>query len=99
MQDLLLLDPSNPRSLTFQFALLERHAGNLPAGPNPDGVTEFRRRVAQLMKDLDRLRASGFEPARGADTATWLAKVASELSTLSDLLTHVYFSQVLPRVS
>ena len=34
-----------------------------------------------------------------AATVEWLAGLAVELGSLSDLLTHVYFSHVVPRVS
>ena len=98
--DLLVADAANPRALAFQFAMLEHHAANLPAGPNPDGVAEFRRRVTQLVKELDSPRAGKFEDAgEASETANWLASAAIELSTAADLLTQVYFSQVLPRLS
>ena len=46
--DLLLLDPTNPRAVAFQLAVLEHHAAGLPAGPNPEGVAEFQQRLAAL---------------------------------------------------
>jgi len=98
--DLLLLEPTNPRALAFQVPVLARHAAGLPAGPNPEGVAELQRRLARLTLDLDRVRAEPIEAAEGASKmADWLAGLASELGGISDLLTHVYFSQVLPRVS
>ena len=98
--DLLLLDPTNPRALAFQLALLERHAASLPAGPNPDGVAEFQQRLGRLAERLEGIRAEEFEATGSvAEAADWLASLATELGGLSDLLAHVYFSQVLPRVS
>ncbi len=98
--DLLLLDSANPRALAFQLAVLVRHAASLPAGPNPEGVAELQRRFGQLADKLDCVRAEELAaPDRASETATWLAGLAAELGSLSDLLTHIYFSHVLPRVS
>jgi uncharacterized circularly permuted ATP-grasp superfamily protein/uncharacterized alpha-E superfamily protein len=98
--DLLLLDPTNPRAVAFQLAVLERHAAGLPAGPNPEGIAEFQQRLAALPVKLDAVRSSAFEAgADMAGTIDWLAGFAVELGSLSELLTHVYFSQVVPRVS
>ena len=100
MLDLLLLDPTNPRAVAFQLAVLERHAAGLPAGPNPEGIAEFQQRLAALPVKLDAVRSSAFEAgADMAGTIEWLAGFAVELGSLSELLTHVYFSQVVPRVS
>jgi uncharacterized circularly permuted ATP-grasp superfamily protein/uncharacterized alpha-E superfamily protein len=98
--DLLLLDPANPRSLVFQLALLERHAASLPTAPNPEGVAELRQRLGKLAQMLSGIRAEKFaSPESAGETADWLAGVAVELGSLSDLLTQVYFSQVVPRIS
>jgi len=98
--DLLLLDPANPRALAFQLAILERHAAGLPPGPNPEGVAQLQQRLAALPEKLDAVRAKAFDAGAGmAGTIEWLAGFAAELGSLSELLTHVYFSQVAPRVS
>jgi len=98
--DLLLLDSTNPRALAFQLAVLQRHAASLPAGPNPEGVAQFQQSLAALPGKLNRIRAEALDA--GADipaTVEWLGGFALELGSLSDLLTHVYFSHVVPRVS
>ena len=98
--DLLLLDPANPRGLAFQLAVLQRHATSLPAGPNPVGVAELQHRLARLESELANLRSGPMNASEGvSNLAKWLAGLAVELSGISDLLTHVYFSQVVPRVS
>ena len=98
--DLLLLDPANPRALAFQLAALQRHAAKLPAEANPEGLTELKQRFDLLVTKLEGVRGSGLGTDDGAETvANWLASVAAELSAVSDLLTHVYFSQVAPRAS
>ena len=98
--DLLLLDSTNPRAVAFQLAVLERHAAGLPAGPNPEGVLQFRQRLAALPGRLDAVRSTAFDAGAGlAATMEWLAAFAVELDSLSELLTQVYFSHVVPRVS
>ncbi|MEI8043800.1 MAG: circularly permuted type 2 ATP-grasp protein [Verrucomicrobiota bacterium] len=98
--DLLLLDATNPRALAFQLAVLERHAASLPAGPSPEGVDQFRQRLAALSTKLAHFRHEAFDDATRPDaTVEWLTGFVSELGSLSDLLTHIYFSHVVPRVS
>ena len=98
--DLLLLDPANPRALAFQLAILERHLAGLPEGPNPEGLAELKRQLGLLVQKLDRVRAEKLIRDDSTDeTADWLGGLAAELGSLSDLLTHLYFSQVAPRAS
>jgi uncharacterized circularly permuted ATP-grasp superfamily protein/uncharacterized alpha-E superfamily protein len=98
--DLLLLDPTNPRALMFQLSVLQRHAANLPAGPNPEGAAQFQQRLAALAGSLGCFRAEDFDTEPGAKTtAERLAGLAADLGGLSELLTHVYFSHIVPQVS
>jgi uncharacterized circularly permuted ATP-grasp superfamily protein/uncharacterized alpha-E superfamily protein len=98
--DLLLFDPANPRALAFQLSVLERHAANLPAGPNPEGVAQFQQRLAALAGKLVRTSVEEFDTEAGAGAvAERLAGLAADLGGLSELLTHVYFSHIVPRVS
>jgi uncharacterized circularly permuted ATP-grasp superfamily protein/uncharacterized alpha-E superfamily protein len=98
--DLLLLDPTNPRAVAFQLAVLERYSVGLPSGPNPEGVAQLQQRLVALPAKLDAVRSTGFDAeADMAGTMELLAGFAVELGSLSELLTHVYFSQVVPRVS
>ncbi len=58
--ELLLGDPSNPRSLVYQVDRLAEHAANLPAGDDTGSTPEVVERVAELASlltdaDLDRL--------------------------------------------
>ena len=98
--DLLLLDPTNPRAVAFQLAVLERYSVGLPSGPNPEGVAQLQQRLVALPAKLDAVRSTEFDAeADMAGTMELLAGFAVELGSLSELLTHVYFSQVVPRVS
>jgi uncharacterized circularly permuted ATP-grasp superfamily protein/uncharacterized alpha-E superfamily protein len=98
--DLLLLEPTNPRALAFQLNALQRHVASLPAGPNPEGVAQLQQRVAALAGMLDGLHSEEFDTEAGAAaTAQRLAGLAAGLGALSDQLTLVYFSHIVPRVS
>jgi uncharacterized circularly permuted ATP-grasp superfamily protein/uncharacterized alpha-E superfamily protein len=98
--DLLLLDPTNPRALAFQLVVLQSHAASLPAGPNPEGVAQFQQSLAALPGKLNRIRAEALDAGAGIPaTVEWLGGFALELGSLSDLLTHVFLSHVVPRVS
>jgi uncharacterized circularly permuted ATP-grasp superfamily protein/uncharacterized alpha-E superfamily protein len=98
--ELLLLDPTNPRSLKFQLSTLQRHAESLPAAANPEGVAEIRQGLEGLSQLLDLMLNKGFEgEAAVEETITMLNSFVADIGAISDLVTHVYFSQVLPRVS
>jgi uncharacterized alpha-E superfamily protein len=97
---LLLLEPTNPRALAFQLNVLEHHVANLPAGPNPEGVAQLQQRVAALAGQFACFRAEEFDTEAGVGaTAQRLAGLVADLGGLSDLLTLVYFSHTVPRVS
>ena len=60
----------------------------------------MRKRLGEVAGKLEGLGARDFEAwAETGETAKWLAELALELGGLSDLLTQVYFSHVVPRVS
>jgi uncharacterized alpha-E superfamily protein len=89
--DLLLRDRTNPRSLAFQLAALERLATELPDRANYSEVAAFRDRLAGLARHL--------EQSTDANLGAGMEVFVSELAALSDLLTQVFFSHVMPRVS
>lgn len=89
--NLLLHEPTNPRSLTFQLAALARLAASLPATANPEGVALFRQRLQVLQTSLE----DGFMAGAAPD----LEGVERELGALSDVLTHIFFSHVVPQVN
>jgi uncharacterized circularly permuted ATP-grasp superfamily protein/uncharacterized alpha-E superfamily protein len=98
--DLLLLDATNPRALAFQLGVLQGHAAKLPSGSNPEGVAQFQQRLTALGEKLSCFGPAEFDTEAGARaTAERLAGLAADLGSLSDLLTHVYFSHIVPRVS
>jgi uncharacterized alpha-E superfamily protein len=101
--DLLLWEAGNPRSVAFQVARLREHARGLPDGLNPEAAAGVRERVTALAERLEAARrgvagAAGGALESGAVTGV-LTAVSGGLAELSDQITQVYFSHVLPRLS
>lgn len=77
--DLLLLDPDNPRSLTYQLDLLAEDLRLLPGHPGPGRVTASERAVLEASTAL-----------RVADTQALSATVGSRRPDLDDFLGHLH---------
>jgi uncharacterized circularly permuted ATP-grasp superfamily protein/uncharacterized alpha-E superfamily protein len=91
-------ESSNPRSLAFQIAALERHSGSLPSGANPEGVAlarSFMKDLSQQLRELSQ-RAGGLPEL---EQARELSVLGERLHELSELLTQMYFSHVTPQVN
>jgi len=96
--EVLWRDPTNPRSLAFQVAALRSHAAGLPSEANPEGVAALRQRFEHLSAWIE----AGVPSDQAPDAARMAAALAGftrELAEVSELITHVYFSHVTPRVS
>ena len=99
---LLLLEPDNPRSLLFQLSSMETTAVHLPEAPNPEGVAKVRRLMSALISRLHALEIEEIEPAASlhiAHISAHLTDMFAQVQEVSDLLTQVYFSHILPRVN
>ena len=101
--DLLLSDESNPRSLGFQIAALAEHASHLPREAAPIG---FEVPVAQIAGLRDVLRQTDWQalaegPSEGLEESArkLLERCGSGLRSISDSITHLYFSHAETRVS
>jgi uncharacterized alpha-E superfamily protein len=99
MLELLVSEPTNPRSLAFQLARIEEHARSLPDGAHRDGVALLRRRVSHIAGELREFEASGFENIPASDTSDFLERVLIGMGGVSELLTQVFFSHVTPQVN
>ncbi len=99
MLELLVSEPTNPRSLAFQLSRIEEHARGLPDGAHRDGVALLRRRVSHIAGELREFEASGFENIPPADTSDFLERVLIGMGGVSELLTQVFFSHVTPQVN
>jgi uncharacterized circularly permuted ATP-grasp superfamily protein/uncharacterized alpha-E superfamily protein len=92
--DLLLLDETNPRSLTFQLAELDGHFAHLPSeGPHRSAE---QRLVLRLLTDLrlaDLPSLMAREPAKGrAGLHDLLELAAGLLPELSSVIARTYFT-------
>lgn len=99
MLELLVSEPSNPRSLSFQLARIGEHAQSLPDGAHRDGIALLRRRVAQITGELGEFEASGFEHVPRSHSVDFLEHVIKDMGSISELLTQVFFSHVTPQVN
>ncbi len=102
--EVLVHERANPRSLAFQLSSLCQHAEALPLGANPQGVSVVQSRAKHLSALLQRLESdSGTEdptaPAPVARQADLLAQLTVGLEEVSELLTQMYFSHVMPQVN
>ena len=94
--DLLLADESNPRSVGFQLAALERHVEALPhEGELPLSRPERRLALALLtelrLADIEELCAVD-EDGNRPQLIRLLDRLGSELPRLSDVIARAYFS-------
>jgi uncharacterized alpha-E superfamily protein len=101
--DLLLADESNPRSLAFQIEALADHASHLPREADPIGFEVPLGQIAILREllrksDWQALAESPPETLEQSATAL-LVRCGSGLRTISDSITHLYFSHAETRVS
>lgn len=92
--DLLLTDPTNPRSLAFQLLTLERHLGKLPrSDEEPAGSNEQKRILAMThavkMADVQRL-AELHELGDAKPLADFLGVFSKGLPALSDAIAMKY---------
>jgi uncharacterized circularly permuted ATP-grasp superfamily protein/uncharacterized alpha-E superfamily protein len=89
--DLLLADDSNPRSLAFQVHALAEHAANLPRESASAGFEHPVFQIAHLREELQ--KADWQELVDGPNNlSSTLQRFGGELRTLSDTITHLYFS-------
>jgi uncharacterized circularly permuted ATP-grasp superfamily protein/uncharacterized alpha-E superfamily protein len=84
--DLIMLDPQNPRALSFQLAQIERHLATLPS-QRADGLPEAPLRAAQSIL----ARVNELEP--DDLSGDQLRDIETRLLALSDLISQRYFLQ------
>jgi uncharacterized circularly permuted ATP-grasp superfamily protein/uncharacterized alpha-E superfamily protein len=91
--DLLLLDETNPRSLSYQLAAFSRQLETLPEGKQGVSLTEDRRLILALLTSI---RLADVERMANETTGATLQKVLMEqlqlLPELSDAVARHYFN-------
>lgn len=92
--DLLLLEPTNPRSLAYQLHAIGEHLPHLPASVGHPPEQEHFRRLVRVLESAELRQTGGGIPFLRVLTTT-----GRELRALSDILTERFFSHVMPRAS
>jgi uncharacterized alpha-E superfamily protein len=92
--DLLLLEPTNPRSLTFQLHAIGEHLPHLPAANSHRPELDHFARLIRVLDSAELKQTEG-----GIPFLRVLAATGRELRVLSDILTERFFSHVMPRAS
>ena len=94
--DLLMADENNPRSLAFQLADLGEHFERLPRLKSQSALDREQQTIAEL---LDRIRQADIQALCQVDAdhfrprlAELLGAVATILPSVSNAITHGYFS-------
>lgn len=95
--ELLLRDDANPRSLAFQLAKLSEHGAALPEGVNPGGVRQVQQAIAELAVFAEHSLA--VQTQQPADLIPALDELLKKFERVSELVTQVYFSHIVPRVN
>jgi uncharacterized circularly permuted ATP-grasp superfamily protein/uncharacterized alpha-E superfamily protein len=95
--DQLMLDSANPRSIVYQLNRLRKHVAALPRERLGHGLAEEERLAAEAqsllhLADLDRLTEPLPEAPVLPRLEGLLKRLGALLSTISDVLTQVYFS-------
>ena len=101
--DLLLSDDSNPRSLAFQALALGEHASHMPREGSAPGLDIP---AAQIRTLADSLRQCDWQALAEKSTeavldhaAALLEQSGMSLRSISDCITHLYFSHAETRPS
>ena len=101
--ELLFLDEGNPRALAFQVGALEGHAAHLPREGAAPLAFDEQQRLAALLARLRNADLAALTQTREADLPgpleSLLSDVLEEMGTVSDQLTHHYFTHTVARVS
>jgi uncharacterized alpha-E superfamily protein len=94
--DLMLFDPNNPRSLTYQVNRLKVYLKNLPKNPGVYWLTEYERLILEadaLLKlaDKNELTLAGPADKEYRVLNDFLSKMYGLLSGIPDVISKTYF--------
>jgi uncharacterized circularly permuted ATP-grasp superfamily protein/uncharacterized alpha-E superfamily protein len=96
---LLLADPTNPRSLEYQFDTLGGHFAGLPGAHEGRAEQEYFADLRALLVDTDVFELAPHGASGHSRLEPRLQELGERCSALSDLLTASYFSHTPARVS
>ncbi|BCX47561.1 hypothetical protein HAHE_14690 [Haloferula helveola] len=101
--DLLIYDPTNPRSLAYQFERVDQHLALLPAERVRPYATEARKLLAPLLTQTRTTELSADdlndELTHIEQVKQFLGTVEGTVEAISSDLTRVYFSVLMPEQS
>lgn len=92
--DFLLLDPNNPRSLTYQTDRLKVHLKNLPKDSTGYALTEYERLILEadtLLKLADKRELATADAVRYGALDDFLARMYGLLSAIPEVISRTYF--------
>jgi len=98
--DLMLFDPNNPRSLTYQVDRLKAYLKNFPKNQTGYALTEYERLILEadtLLKlaDKNELASTASEAKEYTKLDDFLSKMYFLLSAIPDVISKTYFKHVL----
>jgi uncharacterized circularly permuted ATP-grasp superfamily protein/uncharacterized alpha-E superfamily protein len=96
--DLLLFDPNNPRSLTYQVVRLKTYLQNLPKNGAGYSLTEYERLILEadtLIKLADKNELAKPQGEEYANLNSFLSKLHSILSAIPGVLSKAFFKHEL----
>jgi uncharacterized alpha-E superfamily protein len=96
--DLLLFDPNNPRSLTYQVVRLKTYLQNLPKLNNGYALTEYERLILEadtLLKLADKNELAGADGTEYGKLNSFLTKLYNILSAIPGVLSKAFFKHEL----
>ena len=94
--DLLLFDPNNPRSLTYQVVRLKNYLQNLPKNPSNHSLTEYERLILEadtLLKLADKnvLVSPDADGTSYYELDAFLSKLYTILGAIPSVLSKTFF--------
>jgi len=96
--DLLIFDPNNPRSLTYQVVRLKSYLQNLPKTGDGQVVPEFERLILEantLLKGADKIILSVSEGDEYHNLETFLSGLFDLLAGIPGALSKAFFKHEL----
>jgi uncharacterized circularly permuted ATP-grasp superfamily protein/uncharacterized alpha-E superfamily protein len=96
--DLLLFDPNNPRSLTYQVVRLKAYLQNLPKNSGANSLTEYERLMSEadtLLKMANKTELANSDGEGYNNLEFFLSKLYNILSAVPGVLSKAFFKHEL----
>jgi uncharacterized circularly permuted ATP-grasp superfamily protein/uncharacterized alpha-E superfamily protein len=96
--DLLLFDPNNPRSLTYQVVRLKSYLRNLPKNNGSQSTSEYERLILEadaLLKLANKNELSNSDGDEYKNLEIFLSELYATLSSIPGLISKAYFKHEL----